>query len=99
MMVSKLCIICGYQIIDDILCEHCGKAPLPKKEYAMKNDRRVNSLTGVFNPSSFSMFGDLFKISPEGFWIRGVKVEQGPNEAKEVYDTFIEYLRSSKKGD
>jgi len=45
------------------------------------------------------MFGDLLKITADGFWIRGVKVEQGPNEAKEVYETFINYLRAGKKGD
>ena len=99
MIEAKICIICGYQTINDILCDNCGKTPLPKEKYVMKNDRRVNSVSEMFQPSSFSLFGDLLKISAEGFWIRGVKVEQGPNEAKEVYDTFINYLRSGKKGD
>jgi hypothetical protein len=31
---------------------------------------------------------EMLKISPDGFWVRGVKVEQGPGEAKEVYEAF-----------
>lgn len=28
---------------------------------------------------------EMLRISPEGFWVRGVKVEQAPNEAEAVY--------------
>jgi hypothetical protein len=36
--------------------------------------------------------GEMLKISPDGFWVRGVKVEQGPEEAKEVYEAFLKLL-------
>ena len=28
----------------------------------------------------------------EGFWVRGVKVEQGPKEAEEVYEAFKQWM-------
>jgi hypothetical protein len=99
MMEAKMCVQCGFKSISTIKCDHCGKPPLPKEAYTMKNDRRVNSLLGMFQPSSFSLFGDLLRISAEGFWIRGVKVEQDKDEAQKIYDTFINYLCNVKKGD
>ena len=35
---------------------------------------------------------EMLKISKDGFWVRGVKVEQGPGEAEEVYNAFKSYL-------
>lgn len=35
---------------------------------------------------------EMLKISKDGFWVRGVKVEQGPGEAEEVYNAFKNYL-------
>jgi hypothetical protein len=35
---------------------------------------------------------ELLKIGPEGFWVRGVKVEQGPGEAHEVYNGIRQLL-------
>jgi len=35
---------------------------------------------------------EWIKISEDGFWVRGVKVEQGPNEARVVYEAFREFL-------
>ena len=34
----------------------------------------------------------MLRISSEGFWVRGEKVEQGPNEATEVYEAFKAFL-------
>ena len=47
--------------------------------------------------TSFLFYGndnkeELLKINEEGFWIRGVKVEQGENEAKEVYQGFLNLI-------
>ena len=47
--------------------------------------------------SSFLFYGKdnkevLLKINEEGFWVRGVKIEQGENEAKEVYQAFLNLL-------
>lgn len=35
---------------------------------------------------------EWIKITEEGFWVRGEKVEQGPEEARIVYDAFREFL-------
>lgn len=35
---------------------------------------------------------EMLRISPDGFWVRGVKIEQGPEEAKKVYEAFINFL-------
>lgn len=34
----------------------------------------------------------MLAISETGFYVRGVKVEQGPDEAKQVYEAFKEWL-------
>lgn len=39
---------------------------------------------------------EMLKISPDGFWVRGVKVEQGPKEALEVYNAFKSWLTWSQ---
>lgn len=35
---------------------------------------------------------EMLKITEDGFYVRGVRVEQGANEAAEVYRAFREYL-------
>lgn len=35
---------------------------------------------------------EMLKISPDGFWVRGVKVEQDPGEAETVYKAFKEFM-------
>lgn len=35
---------------------------------------------------------EWIKISEQGFWVRGVKIEQGPKEAIQVYEAFKEFL-------
>ena len=35
---------------------------------------------------------EMLKICPEGFYVRGKKVEQDEEEAQQVYDAFIEWL-------
>ena len=45
------------------------------------------------NTTIFTCAGDeVLKITPEGFWVRGTKVEQGPKEAQEVYHAFNQWL-------
>lgn len=34
----------------------------------------------------------MLAISETGFYVRGVKVEQGPDEARQVYEAFKEWL-------
>ena len=35
---------------------------------------------------------DMIRCSPEGFWVRGVKVEQDDKEAEHVYNAFKQWL-------
>jgi hypothetical protein len=37
---------------------------------------------------------EYVRITPEGFYVRGTKVDQGPNEATIVYLAFLNYLQS-----
>ena len=38
---------------------------------------------------------EAMKITPDGFFVRGVQVEQGEGEAKAVYDAFCSWLQTS----
>ena len=46
------------------------------------------------NTITFNVGGndEMLKVGPEGFWVRGVKVEQGPKEAEEVYEAFKQWM-------
>ena len=35
---------------------------------------------------------EMLKVSPEGFWVRGVKVDQDDNEATTVYNAFKAWM-------
>lgn len=35
---------------------------------------------------------EMLRVSPEGFWVRGVKVEQGPDEAEAVYNAIKQII-------
>ncbi len=35
---------------------------------------------------------EMLKIAQDGFYVRGVKVEQDPEEAKHVYEAFKQWL-------
>ena len=40
----------------------------------------------------YSDHTEMLRVSPEGFYIRGVKVEQGPNEAEAVYSAIKQII-------
>lgn len=35
---------------------------------------------------------EMLKITPAGFWVRGIKVPQGPDEARAVYEAFQQWM-------
>jgi hypothetical protein len=35
---------------------------------------------------------EMLRVSSEGFWVRGVKVEQDDNEAEAVYNAFKTWM-------
>jgi hypothetical protein len=39
---------------------------------------------------------EMLKIGPDGFWVRGVKVEQDDREAETVYNAMNEFLTWSQ---
>lgn len=39
---------------------------------------------------------EMLKVSPEGFWVRGVKVEQSDKEAETVYNAFKAWMMWAK---
>jgi hypothetical protein len=39
---------------------------------------------------------EMLKVSQEGFWVRGVKVDQDDNEAKIVYNAFKAWMMWAK---
>ena len=35
---------------------------------------------------------EMIKVTEDGFYVRGVKVEQGPDEARQVYEAFKQWV-------
>jgi hypothetical protein len=38
----------------------------------------------------------MLRVGPDGFWVRGVKVDQDDREAKIVYNAFKEWMTWSQ---
>lgn len=56
-------------------------------KYTFRNDSSYeNSVTFM------SKGEEMLRCGPDGFWVRGEKVEQDDNEAKIVYNSFREWL-------
>ena len=47
-------------------------------------------------PATFNFNETSLKMTNKGFWVNGVQVEQGENEAKEVYEAFKKMIGYSK---
>ena len=57
----------------------------PGGPYQIRND----------TPSNITMLAgnaEMIKVGPDGFWVRGVKVEQDADEAKKVYEGFKAWM-------
>ena len=54
--------------------------------YKIQDTTKPSSLIMTVNQTEW------IKISDEGFWVRGQKVEQDPQEARIVYEAFREFL-------
>ena len=35
---------------------------------------------------------EMLRVGPDGFWVRGVRVEQGEGEAQAVYAAFKQWM-------
>jgi len=56
-----------------------------------------NKFWGYNNPEEKNIVfktgtAEMLRVSPDGFWVRGVKVEQGPDEAKAVYNAIKQII-------
>jgi hypothetical protein len=53
-------------------------------------DEKINILAREYNTIVFKTDSqtEMLRVTPDGFYIRGVKVEQGPEEAKAVYNAI-----------
>lgn len=58
-----------------------------EQQYAILNPQELNRSI-ILNAGSTEMI----KISPEGFYVRGQAVEQGPGEAEAVYAAFKQWM-------
>jgi hypothetical protein len=46
-------------------------------------------------PNSISCLAggeEMFRVGPDGFWVRGIKVEQDAQEAQAVYNAFKQWM-------
>jgi hypothetical protein len=58
--------------------------------YTFRNDHNPNTITCLAGGE------EMLRVGPDGFWVRGVKVEQDDNEAQSVYKAFKEFLTWSQ---
>lgn len=54
-------------------------------------EEQPNNATIVFSTGDDSN-NEMLKITPNGFYVRGMQVEQGPGEAEAVYKAFKEFM-------
>ena len=97
MVEAKICVMCGLNTINDVICDECGQTPHKYKSMTPNEASCLISASPMLQPKHFSMFGNLLKISPDGFWVRCQKVEQNGDEAKIIYQAFLEYLSTGKR--
>lgn len=55
---------------------------------------QVEHNTIVFSTDNGSK--EMLSIKKDGFYVRGVRVEQDEHEARKVYDTFVEWMKTTK---
>lgn len=52
-------------------------------------DRGVTFTTGIYPNTT-----EMLRIAPDGFYVRGVKLEQDAAEARKVYEAFADWCRA-----
>lgn len=71
------------------------------KKHILSKSREVYDQGGSTTETSEVVFragnwlddsSEMIRITPDGFWVRGVKVQQDAREAQHVYDAFKEWL-------
>lgn len=59
--------------------------------YELREDRNPNNIITCLAGGE-----EMLRIGPDGFWVRGVKVEQDAQEAETVYRAMKEFLAWSQ---
>ena len=68
----------------------CGAVPPIDSTYTFRNTHNPNTITCLAGGE------EMLRVSPDGFWVRGVKVEQDDKEAQLVYNAFKEWMTWSQ---
>ena len=66
----------------DLIMEEIQANPI----YTMMNKEPANTITCMAGGA------EMLRVSPEGFWVRGKKVEQDDREAEVVYNAFKSWM-------
>ncbi len=61
-----------------------------QEEYTLQSSIQTNTITCQAGGE------EMIRVGPDGFWVRGVKVEQDDREAEIVYNAFKEFLTWSQ---
>lgn len=67
------------------ICDPKDVITAPSGQYQLRSDQptAITCMAGGV---------DMLKVSPDGFWVRGVKVEQDADEAQKVYEGFKAWM-------
>lgn len=86
--------------VDDLVKDHIVTAP--GGPFKIQSPNLIASQQGFYqaqgtdefqNSVSFHGAGkEMLRLSPDGFYVRGVRLEQDDNEAQIVYNSFKEWL-------
>ena len=76
------------QEVSDVLRSWVEQSQLDSNNLTVKDTYSKDSGNIVFNTGS----SEMMRITEDGFWVRGVKVEQGAKEASTVYNVFRQWL-------
>lgn len=58
----------------------------PNGPYTFREANQPNTITCLAGGV------EMLRVGPDGFWVRGVKVEQDVNEAQKVYEGFKAWM-------
>lgn len=53
--------------------------------------------TTIFFATQAGEQAEMLRVTPDGFYVRGVKLEQDADEARKVFDAFTEWLSMALK--
>jgi hypothetical protein len=56
--------------------------------FILKNQQQVDNNT----ITCLAGGNEMLRVGPDGFWVRGVKVEQNEGEAQAVYNAFKQWM-------